>query len=50
MAYQVEEVVSKRDLKRFVRFPDRLYKDCAQYVPALHSDQIRSLTRVSMTL
>ena len=47
MAYQVEEVVSKRDLKRFVRFPDRLYKDCAQYVPALHSDQIRSLTRVS---
>ena len=47
MAYQVKEVVSKRDLKRFVRFPDRLYRECPQYVPALHVDQVRSLTRVS---
>ncbi len=47
MAYQVKEVVSKRDLKRFVRFPDRLYRECPQYVPALHADQVRSLTRVS---
>lgn len=45
--YKVLEVVSKRDLKRFVKFPDQLYKDCPQYVPALHSDQIHSLTKVS---
>lgn len=32
---------------RFIKFPDELYRDCPQYVPALHSDQLRSLTRVS---
>ena len=47
MAYRVQEVSSKRDLKRFIRFPDRLYKHCPQYVPALHSDQVNALTRVS---
>ena len=47
MKYKVVEVQSKRDLNRFVKFPDELYKDCPQYVPALHSDQIKSLTRVS---
>ena len=47
MAYRVQEVSTKRDLKRFVRFPDRLYRGCPQYVPALHADQIRALTRVS---
>ena len=45
--YEISEVVSKKDLREFVKFPDRLYKDCPQYVPALHSDQIRSLTKVS---
>ena len=47
MGYQVKEVLTKRDLRRFIRFPDRLYRDCAQYVPALHEDQVASLTRVS---
>ena len=32
---------------RFIKFPDELYKDCRQYVPALHSDQVYSLTKVS---
>lgn len=32
---------------KFIKFPDRLYKDCPQYVPALHSDQVKSLTKVS---
>ncbi|MBO4476419.1 MAG: hypothetical protein J5737_06845 [Bacteroidales bacterium] len=45
--YKVLEVTTRRDLLRFVRFPDRLYKGCAQYVPALHSDQIRSLTKAA---
>ena len=45
--YKVVEVESKRDLMRFIKFPDRLYKDCPQYVPALHSDQVKSLTKVS---
>ena len=45
--YKVVEVLSKRDLRRFIKFPDVLYRDCPQYVPALHSDQVKSLTKVS---
>lgn len=32
---------------KFIKFPDELYKGNAQYVPALHSDQVKSLTKVS---
>ena len=45
--YKVVEVLGKRDLKKFIKFPDQLYKDCPQYVPALHTDQVKSLTKVS---
>lgn len=45
--FHVLEVNNRKDLMRFIKFPDELYKDCAQYVPALHSDQVNSLTRVS---
>ena len=45
--YRIVEVQSKKDLKKFVGFPDQLYRDCPQYVPALHSDQVKSLTAVS---
>lgn len=37
----------KKALMSFIKFPDELYKGCQQYVPALHSDQVNSLTRVS---
>ena len=47
MKYEIQAVSSRRDLMQFIRFPDELYKDCAQYVPALHADQVNSLTRVS---
>lgn len=42
--YKVVEVTSSRDLKKFIDFPNELYKDCPQYVPALFSDQKKSLT------
>ena len=45
--YRVVEVESRRDLMKFIKFPERLYKDCPQYVPALRSDQVNSLTKVS---
>lgn len=45
--YIIKEVVSRKDLRRFIKFPDILYKGCPQYVPALHSDQVNSLTKVS---
>ena len=47
MKYSIKEVSSRRDLKRFICFPDKLYKDCKQYVPALHSDQVKSLTKTT---
>lgn len=43
--YQLTEVKTKKDLARFIRFPDDLYSECLQYVPALHSDQRRTLTK-----
>lgn len=45
--YEIIEVTSRRDLMRFIKFPDELYKDCPQYVPALHGDQVHSLTKAS---
>ena len=42
---QIVEVTSRRQLRQFVRFPDELYRGCPQYVPALHSDQYKSLTK-----
>ena len=47
LGYRVVEVLDKKDLKRFIAFPDELYRNCAQYVPALHSDQVKSLTKLS---
>lgn len=47
MNLSIVEVKSKRQLREFVRFPDALYKGCPQYVPALHSDQVKSLTKCS---
>ena len=45
--YKVVEVTTRKQLMMFIKFPDELYKDCKQYVPALHSEQIYSLTKVS---
>ena len=28
--YNIIEVEGKKDLKRFIKFPDELYKDCKQ--------------------
>ena len=42
--YTIREISSKRDIRKFIKFPDRLYRDCPQYVPALHGDQMKSLT------
>ena len=43
--YRIVEVKTRRDLRRFIRFPDDLYRNCPQYVPALHADQVHALTR-----
>lgn len=41
--YRVKEVLGKRDLKRFIKFPARLYEGCGQYVPPLHKGQEHEL-------
>lgn len=45
--YRIVEVTDRRALRRFIRFPDELYRNCPQYVPALHSDQVKSLTKAA---
>lgn len=45
--YKVVEVTTRKQLMMFIKFPDELYKDCKQYVPALHREQIYSLIKVS---
>lgn len=36
---EIKEVKSKRDFKKFVRFPCELYKGCPYYVPAIELDE-----------
>lgn len=41
--YTVREVVDRKDLRRFILFPEKLYKGCSQYVPPLHKGQEHEL-------
>ena len=40
----VRRVESKRDIKEFIEFPLRLYKDCPYFVPPIYSDEKKLLT------
>ena len=44
MSVIIKEVQSRKDLRDFVRFPIRLYKDCPHYVPNLYLDEMHALT------
>ena len=41
--YTIREVEIRRDLKKFIRFPLELYKECDQYVPPLFKGQEHEL-------
>jgi len=43
MTFKVEHVRTKRDLKTFVRFPQRIYRDCPHWVPRLLRDDMATL-------
>lgn len=43
MLYKVREVVTVKDLRKFIRFPENLYKGCGQYVPPLRKGQEHEL-------
>lgn len=36
----VREITSKKDIKKFINFPVKLFKNCEQYVPAMYSDEM----------
>ena len=39
MSIRIEKVESRKQLKQFVAFPLKLYKDCENWVPALEGDE-----------
>ena len=43
MPVTVKTVQSRKDLRAFVKFPLKLYKDCPHYVPSLFMDEMSSL-------
>lgn len=45
MFVSIVEVSGRKELEAFVRFPDRLYRDCRYYIPALHRGQLATLSR-----
>lgn len=45
MSVELVEVVTRRQLKRFVRFPLQLYRQNPYYVPALDFDEMNTLRR-----
>ena len=36
----IKEVTTKRELRAFVMFPRKLYRDCQQYVPSMYGDDL----------
>lgn len=43
MIFEIQEVSTKQDIRKFARFPLQLYKNHPQYVPSLVGDEIRSI-------
>ena len=45
MKYSIKEVSTRKELKNFVKFPNKLYKDNKFYVPQLESADLDALTK-----
>jgi len=45
MSVIIKEVLTKRDLSRWVEFPNRLYHDNEYYVPFLKPDEMSTFTK-----
>ena len=43
--FTIRKIDSKKDYKRFVRFPNELYKDNPNYVPPMEADEIKMTTK-----
>lgn len=44
MSIKIKEVISKKDLKKWIEFPNELYKDNDYYVPFLANDEIETFS------
>ncbi len=40
----IKEINSKSDLKKFIRFPEKLYADNSNYVPVLRTEELKTLS------
>lgn len=47
MKITIKEVQTKKDLKKFIRFPHTLYKNDPMYIPALDMDEIATLSKTN---
>lgn len=45
MSVEIKEVISKKELKQFVKFNIELYKDCPYHVPGLIEEELVTLDR-----
>jgi hypothetical protein len=45
MPVKLKEIFSIKELKEFVKFPDKLYRDSKYYVPSLHKGQLATLSK-----
>lgn len=50
MAVTVREIKNRRELRQFISFPEQLYKDNPNWVPALHSDEFSALGKKNPAL
>lgn len=44
MGFKIKEVVTSAEIKKFIKFPHKLYSSNKQYVPVLDSDEFKVLT------
>ena len=43
--FTIRKISKRKDIKKFVRFPTELYKDCKNYVPPMESDEYKMATK-----
>ncbi len=45
MAVTIREVNSRREMRKFISFPETLYKDCDNWVNPLYLDEYNTLSK-----
>ncbi len=45
MQAEIKEITSLKDIRKFIKFPHKLYKNNSSYVPVLDADELETLTK-----